>query len=109
MKPTVAKFTKQRPVNKGDIWRALRGRRQYRKSTQIDAVHAVIGLNAPRNMLVNGYLVKSVHGKADVYILTESGKEWLTKGVIAFLRNHPDQRDELQNVPAAMLKEADMR
>jgi DNA-binding PadR family transcriptional regulator len=44
----------------------------------------------------NGYLVQEVTAKGDYYALTEDGRVWLEKGIRAYVKNHPSERDDIQ-------------
>ena len=67
---------------------------------QIDAAHAIIGLNAPRYLKRKGYLVEQVRGNKQVYVLTTTGKEWLLNGTLNFIIRHPERREELRYLPS---------
>lgn len=99
MKPEVAVFTKDRPATKADFWNAFRGRRGF-VSVQVDVARSVIGANAPRYWERKGYLVTKENNKGElVYELTEAGKTHLLEGIKRYLKNHPNDRDSLKNLP----------
>ncbi len=98
MKPEVRVFTKTNPCTKLYIWNAFRGKRGF-KRVQIDEAHAVIGVNAPRNMLSNGYATVLDKGNVEYYTLTSKGVEWLTSKFKSYLTNHPNDRQHAVNVP----------
>ncbi len=95
MKPEVRTFTKESPCTKKDLWQCFRGPAGYRRVLVVVA-HSQIGVNAPRVMERNGYLVQEVTAKGDYYALTEDGRVWLEKGIRAYVKNHPSERDDIQ-------------
>lgn len=101
MKPQPAVFTRDNPCTKLDLWNAFRGRRGFVKR-QVDEAKAVIGVNAPRVMVKNGYLHEIRDRDADYFRLTSDGEKWLKKGMENFLKNHPDRVSDAVNLPKAM-------
>ena len=99
MKPEPARFTKSEPCTKLEIWKAFRTRRGF-AAVQIDAAHAIIGLNAPRYLKREGYLVKVDRGDKEMYVLTEDGKDWLLNGMLNFIIRHPERREEAKSLPS---------
>ena len=98
MKPEPKRFTKDNPVRKTDIWRCFRKSDSFR-SVQVDMAYHLIGKNAPRYMEKKGYLVRENQARGDYYTLTSSGEEWLTKGIIAHLKNHPADKSLITELP----------
>lgn len=98
-KPAPAVFTRSNPCTKLDIWNCFRGVRGF-KRVQVDEAHAVIGVNAPRNMLTNGYVTVIEKGNSEYYALTNTGVTWLSVKFKNYLRNHPASRGSAVNVPA---------
>lgn len=99
MKPEPARFTKSEPCTKLEIWQCFRTRRGF-SPVQIDAAHAVIGLNAPRYLKRKGYVVQVDHDNREVYVLTEEGKNWLLNGMLNFVIRHPERREEAKYLPS---------
>lgn len=99
MRPAVKVFTKDSPCTKKDLWACFRDAGGFRK-VQVAQAHAVIGVNAPRVMERNAYLVKEMQRNAEWYSLTPEGEQWLTKGILGYLRNHPAERDNVQFLPS---------
>ena len=95
MKPEVRTFTKESPCTKKDLWQCFRCPAGYRRVLVVVA-HSQIGVNAPRVMERNGYLVKNATPQGDFLTLTESGRQWLDKGIRAYVKNHPSERDDIQ-------------
>lgn len=95
MIPAVRVFTKDAPCNKATLWACFRDERGFRK-IQVAQAHALIGVNAPRVMERNGYLVKETRRGADWFVLTAEGEFWLTRGIQSYVRNHPSERDDIQ-------------
>ena len=102
MKPIAKKFTKQNPCDKRVLWNSFRGKRGF-KRVQKDISHSEIGMNAPRNMLSKGYLELCEKDQSEYYILTEKGEEWITKGVVAFVKNHPNMAKKVINLPKSLV------
>jgi hypothetical protein len=98
MKPQPAKYTRERPVRKVELWNCFYGRRGF-KSVQVDAAKAIIGANAPRYLLRKEYIEEIDTGEVLSYNLTEVGKRWLTDGMVRYLRNHPLDRAKLNYFP----------
>lgn len=91
MLPEVKTFTRDRPCTKKDLWVCFRDARGFRK-VQVAQAHSVIGLNAPRVMERNGYLVKETYRNAEWYALTFEGEQWLLRGIQSYVKNHPAER-----------------
>ena len=96
MKPEVAVFTKERPVNKVDLWYCFRRSPSAFAVVQVDAAHAIIGKNAPRYLEKKGYLERRASKQAEHYALTKTGEAWLGAGIKAYAKNHPA---EVPNIP----------
>lgn len=90
MKPEPRIFTNGERCTKLHIWNCFRKRRGF-KTPQVDEAHAEIGVNAPKNMLKNGYAVIETVRSKEVYALTEEGEAWLKQGILGFVKRHPDQ------------------
>jgi hypothetical protein len=100
-KPAVRVFTKDEPCSKLDLWNCFKARRGF-KSPQVDEAKAIIGANAPKNMLRLGYVeVVEIKG-ADCYQLTEEGEEWLVAGIKGFVVRHPDRASEAVHLPRSL-------
>ena len=95
MKPEVRTFTRESPCTKKDLWQCFRGPTGYRR-VLVAVAHSQIGVNAPRVMERQGYLVKETTAQGDYYTLTKDGRSWLEKGIRAYVKNHPAERGEVQ-------------
>ena len=95
MKPEVRAFTRENPCTKKDLWQCFRGPTGYRR-VLVAVAYSQIGVNAPRVMERQGYLVKNATPQGDFLTLTESGRQWLDKGIRAYVKNHPSERDDIQ-------------
>lgn len=102
MKPEVKVFTKQKPCTKKDIWNCFRVPAGFAK-VQVDLAHTKIGVNVPRVMERQGYLVKESLPKGDYYSLTSMGQSWLENGIKSFLRNHPAEAKNVLHMPRPAL------
>lgn len=100
-KPVPRKFTKQRPCNKKDIWNCFRGPRGFVRVETAQA-KSVIGVNAPRVMLGRECLMMETVKSVEYYALTDYGKEWLTKGIVSFIKNHADEVGDIFYLPARL-------
>lgn len=98
MKPEVAKFTRDRPVTKLQLWNTFYGERGFR-AVQVDAAKAEIGANAPRYLLRKGYIKEIDTGAVLSYTMSEIGKKWLTQGIVRYLNNHPADRGKVNFIP----------
>lgn len=99
MKPEVRVFTKDRPVNKADLWACFRRGPRGFATVQVDEAHAVIGKNAPRYLETKQYLVVDRTPQGDTYRLTPLGEVWLTAGIKAYVKNHPAEAEDIQFLP----------
>lgn len=95
MKPEVRTFTRENPCTKKDLWQCFRGPMGYSRVLVVVA-HSQIGVNAPRVMERQGYLVKGQTSQGDYYMLTAEGRAWLEKGIRSYVKNHPAERDEIE-------------
>lgn len=66
---------------------------------QVDEAHALIGINVPRVMERNGYLIRVRQTAQDKYALTPTGEAWLLKGALAFAKNHPSEAHRIAHLP----------
>ena len=98
MKPDVKEFTRDDPCTKLHIWNCFRAAHGF-KRVQLDEAWSEIGVNAPRNMLKKGYIEIKHAAQEDYYQLTNSGEEWLRKGVKSYIRKHPDERKNAVLLP----------
>lgn len=95
MKPEVRTFTRESPCTKKDIWKCFRGPKGYPRVPVVVA-YSHIGVNVPRVMERQGYLVKEQTAQGDYFTLTPDGRAWLEKGIRAYVKNHPAERGEVQ-------------
>lgn len=94
MKPEIKVFTRSNPCTKKTLWECFRGPSGFRR-VQVFVAHSLIGINVPRVMEREGRLVKNQTPQGDFYTLTEAGRLWLTKGIQAYVKNHPAERHEI--------------
>ena len=95
MKPEVRTFSRDNPSTKKDLWQCFRGPTGYSR-VLVSVAHSLIGVNAPRVMERQGYLVKGQTAQGDYFMLTVPGQAWLEKGIRAYVKNHPAERDEIE-------------
>lgn len=96
------KFTRDKPVDKialhNCFWDWELGR--FAQRTLVNA-RTSIGVNVEKYMQKKGYaIVEEQHHaltntRADVIRLTSAGQQWLTEGLQALLKNHPERRSEV--------------
>lgn len=98
MKPDVKVFTKDDPCTKLHLWQCFRARRGFRK-VELAEAHSQIGVNAPKNMLNRGYAEVVEQRRSEYYQLTDEGKEWLTKGILSYVKRHPEEATEAKYLP----------
>lgn len=94
MKPEVRVFSKENPCSKRDVWECFRGPNGFQR-VQVSTAHSMIGINVPRVMERNGHLVKNATPQGDFLTLTPGGRDWLERGIRAYVRNHPAERSEV--------------
>lgn len=99
MKPETRTFTKENPCTKKDLWHCFRTAAGFQK-VQVGIAHSLIGVNAPRVMERNGYLVKETLPTGDFFSLTPFGRLWLEKGIHAYLKNHPAEQSAVKFLAA---------
>lgn len=102
MKPEVRTFTRENPCTKKDLWQCFRGPAGYSR-VLVSVAHSLIGVNAPRVMERQGYLVKDQTAQGDYFMLTAPGQAWLEKGIRAYVKNHPAERGEVQYLDTVQL------
>lgn len=100
MYPAPKVFTKASPCTKLHLWNCFRGVRGW-GAVLVPLAHAEIGVNAPRVMERNGYLVKERRENGDYYVMTHAGRVWLVKGILSYLKNHPSHSRLLNAMPDA--------
>ena len=98
MKPEPKQFDKQNPCTKFDLWQCFRGKRGFVR-VQIDEAHAIIGLNAPRNMRYHGYVQMVEVRNVEYYELTSLGRAWLMEGFHRYIKAHPERMTEVKYLP----------
>lgn len=94
MKPEVKTFTRENPCTKRDLWECFRGPTGFRR-VQVSVAQSQIGVNAPRVMERNGHIVKNETPQGDFYTMTPLGRDWLERGIRAYVKNHPSERSEV--------------
>lgn len=99
MKPHVAVFSRTDPVTKLELWLCFKRKAVGFAEVQVDIAHSVIGLNAPRYMEKQGYLIKDKRKDGDFYVITQLGEEWLTRGILAYAKNHPSEATDIRFLP----------
>ena len=98
-------FTREEACNKMHIWNCFRARSGFRIVEKQEA-RSHVGANAPRVMLKANRLEEVEHKGKTCLKLTKKGEAWATKGVTAFLRNHPDQKGDVKNTTKAIREAA---
>lgn len=88
-------FTKDNPCTKVDIWNAFITSKGL-DSAPVVRAQSFMGVNAPRNMLNNGYVTVELRGGVEYYELTEEGEEWLIKGLSSRIKRHPDELSKVK-------------
>ncbi len=89
-----AKFTRDRPCTKVDLWNCFRRAGGYPAQTVVHA-KTLIGDNAPKYLVREGYAREFTAGGVDFYQLTHHGIAWLEKGVKRYLELHPEVKKDL--------------
>lgn len=88
MKPKV--FTKDDPCTKVDLHNCFYEGGRYVNRPVVEA-KAVIGENAPKYLIREEFVVVRTIGNVDYYCLTPEGDEWLRRGILKYLDNHPER------------------
>lgn len=90
-----AKFDRQNPCTKVHLWNAFRRPTGYPAQTVVQA-KMMIGDNAPKYLVREGYLRAFSAGGIDFYQLTQVGVAWLEKGIRRYLELHPEAAADLE-------------
>lgn len=96
---TPAVFTRDNPVTKIELHNCFYHDGQYRPRMVIQA-RTEIGLNAPKYLLREGFIVVRQIKGVDYYCPTATGDNWLRTGLARFLVNHPDRLSDVREPPA---------
>lgn len=89
-----AKFTRESPCTKLELWNCFRSAKGYLPVPVVNA-KAQIGDNAPKYMLREGYIRLSTVAGVDYYLLTTEGARWLEKGIARHVELHPETESQL--------------
>lgn len=96
-------FTRDNPCTKVDLWNCFHVVGETKmpefRSVPVVTARGVIGENAPKYLLKNGYAVVSSDARMDSYDLTRAGKEWLIKGLQRHLELHPEDLPRVRQLP----------
>ncbi len=98
-------FTREEACNKMHIWNCFRARSGFRIVEKQEA-KSHVGANAPRVMLKAKRIEEVEHKGKTCLKLTKKGEAWATKGVTAYLRNHPDQKAQVKNTTKTIRADA---
>lgn len=90
-------FTRDNPCTKVDLHNCFMS---DGSSKPVPAIvgRGIIGVNAIRYLVNSGYARKYESGGVDYWELTESGVDWLTKGLARHLKLHPEDRVKLATI-----------
>ena len=94
VKPTRV-FTKDAPCTKVHLWNAFIGANGLRKLAVVHS-RGEIGLNAPKYLKNNGYIVVLEEKGVEYYEWTPEGEVWLRKGLLRHLELHPEEIPQVQ-------------
>lgn len=94
----VKQFTRDNPCTKVDLWNCFRAASGFVRRPVVEA-RGEIGLNAPKYLLREGYAMTYTVQGIDYYELTDTGKDWLTRGLTKHLEKHPEDRKRVRNLP----------
>jgi hypothetical protein len=101
-RPEPAVFTRDNPCTKLDLWNCFRGKRGFVQK-QIDVAYSIIGKNAPRYLIREGYAERVEIRGTEYLRLTEMGATWLEKKFLHLLSKHPEWKENACNLPRAAL------
>lgn len=88
-------FSREHPCTKIELFNCFTGEFGYVRRPVVEA-RGEIGENAPKYLLQKNYCVYRTDKGIDYYELTQTGEEWLTKGVESHLKRHPDDFAKLE-------------
>lgn len=96
---TPASFTRTNPCTKVHLFNCFFNPKTAGVVPVVDA-HQQIGVNSPKHLLDNGYLLHESRKGVDYYVLTAFGRNWLVPGLKRYLELHPEKRaDVLYPIP----------
>ena len=97
-------FDREHPCTKVELFNCFWDpvRKDWRPRAVVEA-RGEIGDNAPKYLLKKGYARTFGRQFVDWYELSETGKDWLVKGLAAHLKRHPEDWDKLRDKRAVQL------
>lgn len=95
---TPRRFDRENPCTKVELHNCFFDGIRYRPRRVIEA-RTIIGENAPKFLLREGYALVTTQAGADFYTLTPDGDAWLRKGIARYLELHPERLQDVQHPP----------
>lgn len=94
-------FTRENPCTKVDLHNCFYSKGAYVNRKLVDA-KMVIGDNAPKYLVREGYIEQRLIEGADWYVVTIAGKAWLRAGILRYLQLHPEAITLCNELPAGV-------
>jgi len=102
----VREFTREEPCTKIDLWNCFASPSGFRKRAIVEA-RGIIGVNAIKYLLREGYAIQDEMGGVAYWELTPDGEQWLLKGTTRYVEIHPERvNDLLHPLPAVLTRSA---
>ena len=95
---TPAVFTKENPCSKVELHNCFYRGGKYVARPVVEA-RTVIGVNAPKFLIREGYVIQNSIKGVDFYCPTPAGREWLEKGIARYLGLHPERALDCAELP----------
>lgn len=102
MKPKPAVFSRENLCTKRHIWNCFRCGRGF-APVQLAIAESQIGMHVPKDMIVQKRLTIIRRGESECYELTKLGIDWINKGIVGYLRKHPDEIKDTRPLPYRLL------
>ena len=95
---TPAVFDRANPCSKVELQNCFFKRGAYVSRRLVEA-QTIIGVNAPKFLMRQGYAVLQTERGVDYYALTKEGRDWLSTGILRYLELHPERAIDCVELP----------
>ena len=92
-------FSRENKCSKVDLFNCFWKNGEFRDRPVVEA-HKVIGLNAPKYLMREGYVTRIEIKNVEYFHPTVAGDAWLRKGITRHIDLHPEDRALLIAFPA---------
>lgn len=95
-KPAV--FDRANPCSKVELHNCFFKKGAYVSRRLVEA-QTIVGVNAPKFLMRQGYAVLQAERGVDYYALTREGRDWLSTGLLRYLELHPERAIDCVELP----------